>query len=547
MESVPEFCALTPKQVFLREATGLVREISPFGAFVIGMVALSMPLAVVFAFSSTPAIFGQVHIGLQMLFMAGPVMCWAFVYLMLNAAMPRSGGDYVWLSRIVNPPVGFMASILFFFTQITWLGVIPGVTILTVTDFLVMSAVAFHSPFLVSIAVPLSTPLTITSLGMVALIITAIIFLTGIGNTQRVLMALFIVGFIGFLSFLFVLFTTPNNVFVTNFNNLFGTNAASNLVQVAEKNGYSPGWSVNGSLAAGVLGIENMTGFVWAIYAGGELKKVTKASWMATVVPGIIGIALYVLTAYALYGALGYDFISGVGYLYNAASGVVGPSSYLNVSPVSIPSFYVAFLNANPYLVAFIGFSFVLGVYGAELTTFLLVTRMLFAYSFDRILPTKFAMVSDRFHTPAFSILVCTIGGAIFTIIANYTNFYASFFGNVSIDTTVFFMITAIAAIKFPYGKTKHVFDQAPSIVRKKLAGIPIVVIAGTITFITFLYATYQAVTNPSLGGTITPSSLTVSLLLPLLIPIVIYYASKSYHRSKGLDITLAFQEIPPE
>src|SRR5208282_6816515 len=32
----------------------------------------------------------------------------ALVYAYLSGAMPRSGGDYVWITRLINAPLGFM-------------------------------------------------------------------------------------------------------------------------------------------------------------------------------------------------------------------------------------------------------------------------------------------------------------------------------------------------------------------------------------------------------------------------------------------------------
>lgn len=124
------------QKVFLREATGLVREISPFGAFVIGVIAISMPLSTFFLFNTLPSIFPQTNVIVIMSIVIVPVFFWAMMYLLLNLAMPRTGGDYVWTSRTVSPVVGFTENFFLLFVQVTFLGTIAAVTMLSFVAFM---------------------------------------------------------------------------------------------------------------------------------------------------------------------------------------------------------------------------------------------------------------------------------------------------------------------------------------------------------------------------------------------------------------------------
>ena len=46
----------------------------------------------------------------------------ALLYSMLGAAMPRTGGDYVYVSRVIHPALGFMTNWLFTLTVISFIG-----------------------------------------------------------------------------------------------------------------------------------------------------------------------------------------------------------------------------------------------------------------------------------------------------------------------------------------------------------------------------------------------------------------------------------------
>ena len=347
---------------------------------------------------------------------------------------------------------------------------------------------------------------------------------------------------IGFLGFAVVLLATPHSVFVNNFNAAYGTNETATIMQAAQQSGYKSGWTILGTFAALPFAIEAVLGFAWATYAGGEIKNVQKSSLAATVLPAIFVTLLFALMGFAIYHTFGFDFASSIGYLFsNAPSAVTAGSGVTAAAPIALPFAYGAFMNANPYLIAFLAFSFPIGQSAAILTSFLLVTRCLFAYSFDRVIPAKFGEVSERFHTPLYSIVLLTVIAIIFVDLTNLTSFFGTYLVNTTMGYVFSTIIVAIAAIRFPYGKA------SPSIVKAKVGGLPVIVICGSVTLVAFAYTLYAGLTTPAIGGPISPYSFVLGLVIPFLIPIVIYYASRSYNRGRGIDIDLAFKEIPPD
>jgi basic amino acid/polyamine antiporter, APA family len=319
------------------------------------------------------------------------------------------------------------------------------------------------------------------------------------------------------------------------------------ILQTAEQKGYATGWTIGGTFAALPFAIEAVLGFAWATYAGGEMRNIRRSSLMASVIPAMFVSVLFIVFGYAVYNTFGYDFSSAIGYLYNNFPSAVAAGTGAASAPLALPFVYSVFMNSNPYLVTFIAFSFPIGQAASILTSFLLVTRCLFAYSFDRVVPAKFSEVSERFHTPIYSIALLTVIAIIFVALSNLTSFFGTYLLNTTDGYIFSAIIVSIAAINFPYGKAKSVFQNAPGIVKARIGKVPVLVIVGGVSLVAFVYALYAGLTTPAIGGPISPYSFIFGLLIPFAFPVVVYYASRSYHRSRGVDIDLAFKEIPPE
>jgi basic amino acid/polyamine antiporter, APA family len=535
-------------KVFARDATGLVRGISPLGAFVAGMLAMSPPVVIYEFWSLTPAIFPNSNTLLIVALVFVPVLFWALMYLQFNVAMPRSGGDYVWVSRTIHPAVGFMSNFYIFFWQTTVLGAIAFLTTLFLGGFFQVTGIEFNSPSTFALAATLAKPVNTTIVGAVLLIFFALIMVSGVRNTVFTEVILWGASMVGIVIYIGILLFTSNSTFLTNFNNIMGPSASSSAIMaIASHAGWTPGWTFDASVGAMAFGILTIASFNWAMYTGGEMKSVKRASWSSSIIPMVFGAGLFLILGYTIYNTMGYNFVQATGLLYSTNQSAVPAGTGAAAVPLALPWVYTVFMNGNPYLDSFVALALVLGIAGVLLPVFMLVTRTLFAYSFDRILPARFSSVSDRFHTPVFSIVFILIIAIIVTAISNLTFFYGTYLTNTTLGFILATVVVAAAAIKFPYGKTKSIFDNSPSITKVKVAGIPLITISGIVTLVSFLYVAYEGFTTPAIGGVISPYSFIGGLLIPFALPWVIYYASKSYHKSHGVDISLAFMEIPPE
>lgn len=72
-----------------------------------------------------------------------------------------------------------------------------------------------------------------------------------------------------------------------------------------------------------------------------------------------------------------------------------------------------------------------------------------------------------------------------------------------------------------------------------------LLVIAGIANIIVYSYITYLYLAYPDVWEI---NSLTYTfVILSAVVSILIYALSKYYHRRKGIDISLAYKELPPE
>ncbi len=127
---------MSQKKLFVRKATGLVREIGPLTAMII-ILANVMGLGWqkrVFQFTGAAPLPENLWVAgippMVMAFLIGGIIIILSVlsFSILIAAMPRSGGGYVVISRLVSPVAAFIGS-WFEFLSIAWSFGIIGVAV----------------------------------------------------------------------------------------------------------------------------------------------------------------------------------------------------------------------------------------------------------------------------------------------------------------------------------------------------------------------------------------------------------------------------------
>jgi hypothetical protein len=119
----------------------------------------------------------------------------------------------------------------------------------------------------------------------------------------------------------------------------------------------------------------------------------------------------------------------------------------------------------------------------------------------------------------------------------------ATFYTGMAGVTTIY-IIDMVAAIFFPF-TAKSVFEQAPGFVRKKIGSLPVVSLLGGIGFVVIVAVFYLLATMPAAGGLL--EIFTAMIVVLYAVGAIMYYVSRAYRRRRGMDLDLAYKQIPPE
>src|SRR2546423_8849691 len=98
------------RSLFVRKATGLVRGWSVHDAFIYATFSINLITLGLYIFAYGPFIpKGSL---LLAIILSGAYLCFqTVVYAALIAVMPRAGGDYVWVSRVIGGGIGFVLAV----------------------------------------------------------------------------------------------------------------------------------------------------------------------------------------------------------------------------------------------------------------------------------------------------------------------------------------------------------------------------------------------------------------------------------------------------
>ncbi|MGH3265823.1 MAG: amino acid permease, partial [Trebonia sp.] len=226
------------REMFVRKATGLVRGWSVRDAFIYAAFSINLITLGLYIFSYQPfipdgSLLWSVLIGGAFLVVQG------ITYAALIAAMPRAGGDYVWISRVLGGGLGFVLAVAGWWF-ILWLWVPIYANILNVEVLGPLSAiVGWHSG-----VTWWSSSNGIFVLSVITALLASLFIALGIRAYARIQRWCFIGGVIGLVAMMIVLLVNSKTSFIADFNaqskSLYGVSDAYQKTMAAGTKGYAP-------------------------------------------------------------------------------------------------------------------------------------------------------------------------------------------------------------------------------------------------------------------------------------------------------------------
>src|SRR2546427_378055 len=159
-------------------------------------------------------------------------------------------------------------------------------------------------------------------------------------------------------------------------------------------------------------------------------------------------------------------------------------------------------------------------------------------------------LVSRRTHTPVNAhVIFLILGGFLYAYIYNMVPGYTTYTLAVTAVATVMYIGTAIGGAVFP--RTRREVYQTSPIAKYKVGRVPLITICGLIAAGFSAWMLYWYITEPFLGIANLSAGFdgVKSLLIMLAIFVgwtAYYFVRRAYLRSRGINLDLAYKEVPP-
>lgn len=542
----------TGSSVFIRKSTGLVREANSFDALIFNLASASsltvgLSVSLFWAYTVYPQTNILLAIILAPFLCIGVYVTWA----LLAAAIPRAGGDYTWISRIVSPLLGWVSSFCVFvsnmFALVWWALALTSVVL---SPMLLIWGSLTNSSAMLDLGNALLSPTAQLVAGAIFIALVGWITAMGLKKSLVVMNISYIIAFIGLALAIVVMLSTSQADFVNRFNAFAQSytglaDSYNHVIEVARDSGlvtatqagFDGGQTVKSIYIVFLL-------VIWTFgsaYLSGEMKGATSSRRQVLVMlgAGFIEMALVAVATALFFRSTGYDFFVSLNFLNLAV-----PDQY----PFPGPPFYsllTGIISDNPLLRAIMVFSLLGAVFPGAYILMGINIRIMFAWAFDGLMPFKLSEVNERTHAPNTAILVnCIIWLALLVWAVFVATGFFFVWSLIALFGFVYIGLVGAAGAVFPY-RHPNLYRNSPAYVQ--VFGVPLITITGVLDVLVCLFASFLLLISPELLGGRSNLEVFGTTIVGIILAIVVFYAARALRASKGMNLDLVYKEIPPE
>jgi amino acid transporter len=543
---------MTEKEtLFLRRSSGLVRAFSVFDGFAYAVFAVAIVEATALSYAlSYPWPDANIPLGIVLNCLGWmPVFV---VYAALTSVMPRSGGEYVWLSRSFGGVWGWMFTFLplmlgpmFFIVS----NVFPGI-VMAVSPAVIVTGKLVGNNGLVNLGSWLTTNDGLFSFAVLYNIIAFGIVALGMKWYARLQKFSFWLGTVGIISWIALLLGTTSADFISNFNWFMsstfgwgGSNPYQFLLDQASAAGYTAVPLGQTTVVSSVLiGPVLAYAFASAFWSGNITGEIKGANDFRRALKVYVGADIFCMVVCAV---LIFLVIQMVGNPFMQAASFMWMTGRAGSMPIA--PFYGLFIltaTRNPILWIWILIGFNAWFWMWPTNNYVGSTRYMFAMSFDRMLPSALGRVKTRFATPLYALVVFLIGSIIFSYLYYYTPF-AGLTLDMPAGLVIVFLAICATGIIFPYSKRTRPMYESSAVAKYRVGNIHLITVAGVLGFLYSFYSLALYITDSRYGVNSLWGG--VFMIGGFVVAAILYGILKMYRKSRGVELDKLYGTIPVE
>jgi amino acid transporter len=385
------------------------------------------------------------------------------------------------------------------------------------------------------------TPAGVVIVGAICAVITFVLMILPTRTILRVLEVGFFLGLLAWVILYFQLGTAAKDAYPAAWDKFRGAGSYAGRIDLAKANGMVINPNVGMMTLAGlIMGFWIFYGYYIPTFFAGEVKQaettLLAGSWSSLIVTW----AIFIVGALLLQRVVPLEWIAAESFLSQTPSAGVTAMPYI--------TFYAAILRPSFILVLIVAVVWIYTLINLAQTYFFYCSRIVFAWSFDRLIPERVCWIHPKLRSPIWAILIITLIAEVGVIDASGLLWAGGVMGaqlNFVFFAVCTMFVPVTAMTLFPFLK-KDLFENASAMVRRKIGPVPVITLVGAITLAYMLWMVIASFVYPAVGGGINSTKLLV--LAGLVISgLIVFYAARAYRlRNEGIDINWTFQSIPP-